>query len=393
VARNLAGGYGLLALLCFALAGLFAFLSLRGRALGAALARVVDHVPDLIAYVDASQRCRFHNRAYERFLGRGPREICGRTVRELLGDPAFETLRPAIERALAGEEVSFEVRIEFPGIGPRDVSVSYVPDTDPFGALAGFVSFMRDVTPVKEAERRERQRMLELAHVARVNSLGQMATEIAHEVNQPLAAISAYCAACLNSLQTAPQEGARLREWLEAIRAETVRVSEVVRRLRALVQRGERAHRPVDLNDLVEGVTRMLLGEARAQGVALETSLTPGLPGVVGDQVLLEQVVLNLLLNALDSLAEAPPERRRITVGTRRADDGVSVAVADSGPGVPADLEERLFEPFFSTKAEGLGMGLVISRSIVEAHGGRLEHGSAPGGGAIFTFTLPAAHP
>jgi PAS domain S-box-containing protein len=391
IGRELAASFVALALLCLSLALVLAYVSLRGRALARAMARVVDHVPDMIAYVDAEQRYRFNNRAYDRVFGLSAREIYGRTVREVVGEAAYELIRPRLEQALEGEEVSFEARIEYGGVGPRDVSVTYIPDIGDRGVVDGFVALVRDVTALKDAERRERRRMLELAHVARVNTLGQMTTEVAHEVNQPLAAIGAYSSACLNVLQRGGPEAPELREWLHAIRREAERVGDVIRRLRNFMKKGGGERVAADVNALVREVVRMAEWEARSHSARVRVALDIGVPEPVIDRILIEQVVLNLVRNALDAVTSMPPERRQVTVETRRDPGAVRIVVSDSGPGVPEELRSRLFDPFVTTKADGLGMGLAISRSIVEAHGGRLEHGATPEGGAMFSFTLPAS--
>jgi PAS domain S-box-containing protein len=389
--RSVALTFATLALLSLLAAGWLAYLSARGRALARVMSKVLDNVPDLISYVDADQRYRFSNRAYHRMFGLTPAAIYGRSVRELLGETAYEVVRPQLDRALAGNPVSFESHIDYSRAGPRDVSVSYVPDRGPGGEVAGLFAVVSDITRLKEAERREREQMLELAHAARLASVGEMATQIAHEVNQPLTAIVTYCAALERGLETGSADPDRLREWASAIGDEARRVSEIVRRLREFVRRGEMVLVALDLGEVLQEVVGMIRPEARRQAVTIVVAGGSALPAVLADRILIAQALLNLLRNAVDAVAGEPPERRRVDLRAALVSDGVEVTVADSGPGVSPEVGGKLFESFVSTKPHGLGMGLPISRSIVEAHGGRLRYGPAPGGGTVFSFRLPRA--
>ena len=183
-----------------------------------------------------------------------------------------------------------------------------------------------------------------------------------------------------------------LRDILADIRKDDERAGEVIRRMRALLRKGELERQPLEINFLVEDVFRLVAANASLRTTSLGAELTPDLPLVSGDRIQLQQVLLNLILNALEAMAKQPPEKRRLRVRTSRASDGgVEVSVTDSGPGIePANLP-RLFEPFFTTKQSGIGMGLPIARKIVEAHQGRIWAENHPAGGAIFRFTLPAA--
>ncbi len=164
-----------------------------------------------------------------------------------------------------------------------------------------------------------------------------------------------------------------------------------MRRLREFVRRGEMALVPLDLGQVLQEVVGMVRPEARRQAVTIDVDSAPGLPAVLADRILVAQAILNLLRNAVDAVVGEPPERRRVSLRTATVSDGVEVTVADSGPGVSPEVGGKLFESFVSTKPHGLGMGLPISRSIVEAHGGQLRYGPAPGGGTVFSFRLPRA--
>src|SRR5574340_669574 len=379
--------YGALVLFAFLVAGALAFAISRNQALAQVMEKVVDNVPVLVAYVDAEQRYRFNNMAYEQFFGLKPKQIYGKSMLELLGEAAYRAARPFIEQALSGKAVSFERQINA-GAGMRDVAVSYLPDASPQGGVRGFYIVVNDVTLIRGSQRREQQHMHELAHVSRLASMGQMATEIAHEINQPLAAIAMYSAA---GLRTLPGDGDRgkIETWLEAINAQAKRASEIVRRVRRFVQKGEPQLGPVDLNLIARETAALVDHEARAQNVEIILDLAEALPPVQGERVLLEQVVFNLVRNAMDAVLAGAGERR-VTLKTSSDAHLVYVEVSDTGPGVDPELGEHIFDSFVTGKQGGLGMGLAISRSIAEAHAGSLRYANRPGGGATFTFSLAA---
>jgi C4-dicarboxylate-specific signal transduction histidine kinase len=343
----------------------------------------------LVAYVDTEQRYRFNNMAYEQFFRLRPREIYGKTMHELLGDTAYHALQPYINQALAGKAVEFERQIAYSGAGKRDVVVAYLPDIAPQGPVRGFYVMVTDISRTKESERRERRHMLELAHVSRLSSMGEMATEIAHEINQPLAAISMYCAAGQRVLQDGGDSG-QIKTWLDAINTQTSRASEIVRRVRRFVQKEELQFAAVDLGQTATEVAALLEHEAKSQQVEIVLDLAEDLPPVHGEHVLLEQVVFNLARNAMDAVLSQTGERR-ITLRTFFDGHRVHVEVSDTGRGVDAALAERIFDSFVTGKEGGLGLGLSISRSIVEAHGGILRYLANPGGGSTFLFSLDRA--
>jgi len=336
--------------------------------------------------VDTEQRYRFNNMAYERFFGLNPEDIYGKPMRELLGDVAYQAVRPYVDQALAGKAVAFEHQLVYQGPGLRDVAISYLPDFSPQGDVRGFYVVVTDVSMIKESERRERQHMLELAHVSRLASMGEMATEIAHEINQPLAAVAMYSAAGLRTLQADADRG-QIKTWLEAINTQAKRASEIVRRVRRFVQKREPQFGPVDMKLIAREVAALIEHEARSQNVEIVLELAEDLPPVRGERVLLEQVVFNLVRNAMDAVLSQSGERR-VTLRTSFDAQRVYVEVIDTGPGVEPALGDHIFDSFVTSKQEGLGMGLTISRSIIEAHAGTLRYAQNPGGGSTFSFSL-----
>ena len=241
-------------------------------------------------------------------------------------------------------------------------------------------------------ETQARQHQAEVAHAARLTTLGGMAAGLAHELNQPLAAVVSYARGCARRLESGEIPKAALLEVLEEISAQALRAGEVLRRIRDFL-RGESHRESVDLNDVVRRALRFAEAEARRADVKIELGLSPEPLRLEVDPIQIEQVILNLVQNGFEVMASNNGTERVLAIGTRRLSaDTVEVSVRDTGSGVPTDVAPRLFDPFFSTKPDGLGLGLSISRTIVEAHGGRLWATPTPGArGTVFRFTLRTA--
>ena len=285
----------------------------------------------------------------------------------------------------------FELARPTPDGGKRYVSVSGLPVFDEAGRFVGYRGVGRHITERKRAEAALREVQAALAHAARVATMGQLTASIAHEVRQPIAAAVTNAQAALRWLGRSPPDLEEVRRALTRIVRDAGRAGDVIARIRALVEKATPRRDPVAVNEAILDVLGLLQAEIDRHGVALRTELAEHLPPVRGDKVQLQQVVLNLVVNAIEAMdgaaAEAP---RTLLVGTEAtASGGVAVAVRDTGPGLGAGDPERLFEAFHSTKPEGLGMGLAICRSIIEAHGGRLWAEANEPRGAVFHFTLP----
>ncbi len=253
-----------------------------------------------------------------------------------------------------------------------------------------FAGVLTDVTARKQAELEVQQQRQLLTHLTRVATLGELSGALAHELNQPLTSILSNAQAALRFLAREPVDLAELREILKDIADEDRRAGEVIQRLRALLRRGETPRQPLDVNEMTSDVLRLAHSELIAHGVTVAAQLTPGLPKVAGDRVALQQVLLNLIVNASDAMRFDEPEQRQLTIATALEGEGaVRVAIVDRGAGIPAGGLERVFEPFFTTKEDGLGLGLMICRSIIAAHGGRLWAANNVDRGATFSFTLP----
>jgi signal transduction histidine kinase/integral membrane sensor domain MASE1 len=311
-------------------------------------------------------------------------EACRRAAGS--GLPDTPEAGAGVQAVLAGTRASFT--LEYPcrtEAGDRWFMLSVVPLRRPEG---GAVAAHVDVTERRRAEDEARRSREELAHFLRVSTVGELTTSLAHELNQPLTAILANAQAARMLLQ----EGAdprEMREILDDIVEEDKRAGEVIRRLRELLRKGEPEHAPLDLNLLATDMVRLVGSDATIRNVSIRVELAPQPSMVSGDRIQIQQVVLNLLLNAMDAMADYPPERRTVLVSTVIIAPDVHLSVRDTGTGLRQGRPERVFEPFYTTKPAGMGMGLSIARSIVEAHGGRIWAGDNVGPGATFTFSLP----
>jgi C4-dicarboxylate-specific signal transduction histidine kinase len=231
----------------------------------------------------------------------------------------------------------------------------------------------------------------ELARVARITTIGELTASIAHEVNQPLAAVVANADACVAWLSREQPDLVEARAAAERATQGATRASEVIARIRSLISKATPEKSRVQINQVVEQTAALAAGQASKNNVAIEFQLSPDVPNVLGDSIQLQQVVLNLIVNGIEAMNSVADRPRKLVIRTQPQSGGqIRVSVQDSGVGVTADVMGRLFEPFFTTRAKGMGMGLPISRSIIEAHGGKLWAESNGSGGAIFSFTLPS---
>jgi two-component system, LuxR family, sensor kinase FixL len=258
---------------------------------------------------------------------------------------------------------------------------------------AGTLETNNDITERKRAEEALQESQAELTHITRVTTLGELAASIAHEINQPLAAIVADASACLNWLGADPPPLHQVRAALAAVVDDGNRAAEVLTRIRALLARSVVARQPCQLDRIIADVLPLVRPELRRHGISLQMSPAVDLPPIMGDRIQLQQVLINLLVNAAEAMREVPAERRRLVVrASREAIDDLAwvvVEVEDAGVGLREAEAGQLFDPFYTTKPGGLGMGLSISRSIIEGHGGRLWATANPDHGATFHFALP----
>jgi PAS domain S-box-containing protein len=353
---------------------------------------LVENQTDLLVKLDRQGRYRFVSPSFCRRFGR--------TESELLGQPFELEVNPldrgAFERAHAAVlappyRSHCEARV-LAAKGWQWLAWECSAIFDQRGEVAEIIASGRDVTERKRAEEQARQHLQQLAHVTRVASMGEMASAIAHEINQPLTSISTYSQACVRLLRSGGASLDEVTETMERVAARAQHASEIIRGLRSFVRKVDAQPIPVEINFLVNEIVPLVQPEARQSGVEITTDLGAGLPAVMADNIQIEQVLLNLVRNAIDAISGCRVERREVRISTRRGpDDTVEACVQDSGPGFDDQSAGRLFEPFFTTKGQGMGIGLSISRSIVEAHHGRIWASAERGRGASFHVVLPAA--
>jgi PAS domain S-box-containing protein len=276
---------------------------------------------------------------------------------------------------------------------PIYVRSSGKPIYDAKGTFLGYRGTGTNITATIRAQRAEealREAKAELAHVTRITALGELTASIAHEVNQPLAAVIANAEACLRWLDRATPDLAAARRSAEWVISDGTRASEVVRHVRALANKSDIEKVPLDLNTAVRDVIALVQREVSSQRVSLRTELEPALPRILGDRVQLQQVIINLVMNGIEAMQQVTDRRREMVIRSRQSEARQAiVSVTDCGVGISAENANRLFNAFFTTKSSGLGMGLSICRSIVEAHGGLLSVSGNEGPGATFQFVLP----
>jgi PAS domain S-box-containing protein len=353
----------------------------------AALSTLVENTTDSIWSMNRDGVIQAVNTAFrKRFRRRFGVDYDGTVSEALLPKAIWNDLVGLYERAFQGEHVQIEYRIPLDGV-PEYFLISVYPIVEN-GVVTGATVFSKDITERKRVEAQARQHQAELAHVLRLGTMGEMAAGLAHEINQPLGAIANYAQGCVRRLRNGSLDAAGLLPVVEQIAAEALRGGAIIRRLRDLIRKEGPQQEAVDLNRLVRESTLMIEGEARQHGIRIQLDLADDLPVVSCDGIQIEQVLLNLLLNGVEAVQAAANGERTLAITTTPAADGVEVAIRDSGVGVP-DPPEAVFKPFFSTKPNGLGMGLSISRSIIEAHGGHLSAARNDGCGSTFRFTLP----
>jgi C4-dicarboxylate-specific signal transduction histidine kinase len=319
---------------------------------------------------------------------------------ELTRDSFLEAVHPddrdSVIAAMRSTEApqSCDARVVLPGDEVRWYRVRSVPTPDAEGSPGQLAGIVADITRQKSAEADAALQRQQVTHLMRVSMLGELSGAIAHEVNQPLTAIMSNAQAALHLLKKEPPDLPEVTEALKDIVSEDNRASEVIQRLRMLMKKGESHFQPVDIHQLVQSTGNLLHSELIARGVRLHTSLAAGLPAISGDLVQLQQVLINLIVNASDAMTTTPSFRRVIDVSTATLACGaVEIRIKDNGKGLRANDRGKLFEAFYTTKAHGLGLGLSICTTIIQAHHGELTLANDDQGGAVATLTLPVHEP
>lgn len=359
---------------------------LRERAITRA---VYDGAPGLFYLMSQDMRFVIWNKRVAEVTGYSDAEI-----KDMIGPDFFESSDAAVmmnewQRTMNHEVTRIEINLRCKDGSLRPYLLNAIRtdiDGQPHVVGMGF-----DLTSTREMEATLRQKERELAHLNRAATLGVMAASIAHELNQPLAAVNGNAEAARHYLASDQPNLKELREIIADIIGATSRASNVVKGLRALMRNTPHRDEPVNMNDVVESVLQLAYGETTIRKVKIEKSLEGNLAPIFGDHVQLQQVLLNLLLNALDALESVPPPERRISIRTESVDGSrIRLTVRDNGPGIPPEDIKDLFTPFFTRKQEGMGMGLPICRSIIEYHNGTLTAYNAPERGAVFEVVFPS---
>jgi two-component system, LuxR family, sensor kinase FixL len=354
---------------------------------------IVDTVPDAIIVIDSTGIVESFSPAAERLFGYDADEVVGHNVKMLMPQPYraahdgyLERYTRTGERRIIGIGRIVVGQRKGGGTFPMELSVGEF--NSPSGKF--FTGFVRDLTERQEAERRIEDLQTELLHASRLSVMGQMASTMAHELNQPLTAVANYLEAGRHLLSTGGAGPERVADLMEKAVAQAQRAGEVIRQLRQFVAKGETERHTQNLNQLVEEALALGLVGARQSGVRVSLELDHELPPVIVDPVQIQQVVLNLVRNAIEAMEAV--DQRELTIATRVTGEAIEASVADTGPGIAPELADRLFQPFVTTKKTGMGLGLSICREIVEAHHGHLTVAARPAGGTVFCLTLPKAN-
>lgn len=374
------------------------------------LQALLDAAVDAVVLIDHRGAISAFNRSAERLFGYSAAELMGRNVSILMPESYRIEHDGYLERyARTGIPHIIGVGREVEALRkdgttfPAFLSVGRVAGSEP----PRFVGFIRDVTTERQAlamieaerdraetrrnEEQEARRLQDrMTHVSRMATLGEMAAGIAHELNQPLSAIATYARACERFLASPDPDLPETLSALREIGGEALRAGDIIRRLRQLVSAPLAEQTDIDLNELIEDLSVLAQADARVHKAKMVFELAPGLPRMRANRVQIQQLVLSLVRNALEALAESPITERRVVVRTERAPTGgIELSVCDNGPGVAPGMVERLFIPFSTTKASGTGLGLPISQTIAQAHGGSIGHRALAPNGACFYVRLP----
>ncbi|MBX6421659.1 MAG: PAS domain S-box protein [Nevskia sp.] len=355
---------------------------------------VLDTAVDGIITIDGDGRILSFNHAAERIFGYRAAEVIDRNVSLLMPEPYrsehdgyLHNYRTTRRKKIIGIGREVEGRRKDGTVFPIELAVGEV---NPPGKRV-FTGFIRDISDRKQAELEARRRQDELAHLARVHSMGDLAAGLAHELNQPLTAILGYARACLRMIGAGSADLELLRQSMEQIARQGERAAEIIRRLRRYVEKGEIDRQPSDLGARVQEALAMLQHQIKAHAVKVRVNGTEGLPPLLLDSIQIEQVLVNLARNAIEAMTGAQVEAPELELVAALSDTplGVRLSVRDNGPGFGDTAPDELFAPFFTTKKEGLGQGLSICRRIIEAHGGRLWAEPNHPQGAAFHLWLP----
>ena len=361
---------------------------------------VLDSVCDGIYGVDLEGNCTFVNRSMKSITGWQAEDLIGHNQHQMLhhthvdGTPHKPDECPVYLTFQSNEPRFVEDDLFWKKDGSGfPVEYSSTPMHDHKGETVGSVVVFRDISERKKAEEEARRHQTELAHMARLNTMGEMASGIAHELNQPLTAIATNAYASIQMMESGNISNEKLADIMEKIGHQAERSGEIIRQLRQFVRKEQPQRSPLDVNELIEEVLMLLRPEVHKAGVVIQRNLDRSIKKVMAQRIQIEQVILNLVKNAIEAMVNSDVETRVLTITTGMGGShSVIVSVEDSGPGISSEMRDGLFDPFITSKKKGLGLGLSISQGIIEAHQGNLYLDSSSGQGAIFRFALPLDH-
>jgi PAS domain S-box-containing protein len=350
--------------------------------------QVFECSPDAVLIIGTDYRYKRVNPVHAQNWGRLAESMVGIHMADLVGVDFFEQkLRPFLDRCFAGENVRFDDWFDN-ARGHRFVSASYSPLRFGSQQVEAALVIARDITEHVLASEAFRQSQADLAHASRMTTMGELTASLAHEVNQPITAVVNGASTCVRWLTRDDPDPGEAREAALGVIRNAKRAAEIINRVRSLSKKGESKRQLADINELIRETIVLLGNEASRNSVSIRTDLDAELPKVMADSVQVQQVMMNLIMNGIDAMKEVD-QTRQLTIQSRRAQDReLMISVRDTGIGLPAEQANKIFDAFFTTKPHGIGMGLRISRSIVESHGGRLWATENSPRGASFCFTL-----
>jgi PAS domain S-box-containing protein len=351
--------------------------------------QVFEYSPDAVLIIGTDYRYRRVNPVHARNWGRLADSMVGMHIADLVGVEFFEQrIQPFLDRSLAGESVRFEDWFDN-ALGHRFLTVSYSPLRFGSERVEAALVIARDLTEYALASEALRQTQADLAHASRMTTMGELTASLAHEVNQPITAVVNGASTCVRWLTRDDPDVGEAREAATGVIRNARRAADIIQRIRSISKKGETRRQLADVNELIGEMIALLRSEASRYRISIRADLEAGLPGVMVDSVQIQQVMMNLIMNGMDAMKDVD-RTRVLSIRSRRAgDQQLVIAVSDTGAGLPPQQADKIFDPFFTTKPHGLGMGLRISRSIVESHSGRLWATDNSPQGASFYFTLP----
>lgn len=351
--------------------------------------QVFECSPDAVLIIGRDYRYKRVNPVHAQNWGRPAESMVGMHMAELVGVEFFEQrLRPFLDRCFAGETVRLEDWFEN-ARGHRFISASYSPLRSGSQQVEAALVIARDLTEHATASEALRQAQADLAHTSRMTTMGELTASLAHEVNQPITAAVNGASTCVRWLTRDNPDLAEAREAATGAIRNAKRAADIINRIRSILKKGDSKRELADVNELIREMIALLRSETNRYSIPVRAELDAGLPQVMADPVQVQQVVMNLIMNGIDAMKDTD-QRRELAIQSRLADDRhLMISISDTGVGLPPQQKDKIFEAFFTTKPHGIGMGLRISRSIVESHGGRLWASDNSPHGATFSFTLP----